>query len=95
MLAPEGFMGAPHLSRPNYLLYEVEKGSACSTFKGMNNPLLPISLRKPQRYNRPELERFSIEIKKSINGMALMFWEYILRNDARVDQLEEELRRKR
>lgn len=89
LVTPEGFMGA-QVDR-SYLLYAVE--SPCrDTLKSMDNPLLP-SPEKPRRL-RPDVERFFVDFIRRQDSMARMFWEYICRNDARMDQFEEALRRR-
>lgn len=94
LLAPEGFMGA---RSQNYQFNEVGKVPCRTTFKSMDTmPLLQIE--KPRRINRPELERFFTELLRQQENLALMFWEYICRNDNWRDGIEEaiqELRRRK
>jgi len=104
VIAPEGFMGNQGLSpsrfkSTEYLVTQVirrrktESDPCRDTFKSMDNPLIPVPIEKPRRL-RPDVERFFADFIRRQDSMARMFWEYICRNDERMDRFEEALMRR-
>ena len=108
VVAPEGFMGGRILV-DNSLYYTklspMGNPSARGTLADMSNPLVPVRVRTPQRLSRSEVDRFSADMVKVIDVFACFVWEYINRNDERLDnyiynndermkRLEQELRGK-
>lgn len=59
------------------------------------NTLLPVPMKKPRRFNRPELMRFFAEFVQRQNNIAIMFWEYINFNDKRLDEIQDQIKRLR
>jgi DNA-binding protein H-NS len=93
VIAPEGFMAERLSSRHNYLLYEVNQNGKGYVLN-MDNPLLPVAIEKPRRLSHPgEVDRFFAEINKKLNSIATIYWESIVHNNFRQDQLEEQCRK--
>jgi len=90
VVAPEGFMGGQSSALVDKSLYYTKLSpmgnpSARGTLADMSNPLVPVRVRTPQRLSRSEVDRFSADMIRVIDTFACFLWEYINRNDSRLD----------